>query len=202
MTFSLVIWVSSLLTIAAFSYLYKENEFYRAMEHLYVGVAAGYTMVMGYQNVINKAWDPFIKKGQVSAIVPALIGLLFFAPFVAKRYGWLRRYPIAVVVGIGAALHARSSVVQELVVQVRSTMISLTTIDNIIVTFGVLTVLCYFFFTFRENPVTKTGAEIGKWVLMITFGAAFGNGIMGRISLLIGRLMLLFRDWIPIIKGS
>jgi hypothetical protein len=200
MTTNPVIWVSSLLTIAAFSYLYKENEFYRAMEHLYVGVAAGYTMVMGYNNVVAKAWDPFIQKGQVFAIIPAVIGLLFFAPFVAKKYAWLRRYPIAVVIGIGASIHARSSVVQELVVQVRSTMISLTTVDNIIVAVGVLTVLCYFFFTFRENPVTKTGSEIGKWVIMITFGAAFGNGIMGRISLLIGRLMLLFKDWIPIVK--
>lgn len=200
MTTNPAIWVASLLTITAFSYLYKENEFYRAMEHLYVGVAAGYTMVMGYQNVVAKAWDPFVKKGQVTALLPAIIGLLFFAPFVARRYGWLRRYPIAVVVGIGAALHARSSVVQELVVQVRSTMISLTTFDNIVIALGTLAVLSYFFFTLRQNAVTRTSAEIGKWVIMITFGAAFGNGIMGRISLLIGRLMLLFRDWIPIVK--
>jgi len=200
MTTNPVIWISSLLTIAAFSYLYKENEFYRAMEHLYVGVAAGYTMVMGYQNVVAKAWDPFVKKGQLSAMIPALLGLLLFAPLVSKRYSWLRRFPLAIVVGIGAALHARSSVVQEFVVQIRSTMISLTSLDNIVVAVGVLSVLTYFFFTFKQNPVTKTTAEIGKWVIMITFGAAFGNGIMGRISLLIGRLMLLFRDWLPIVK--
>ena len=59
-----VIWVSSILTVIGFSYLFKENEFYKAVEHLYVGVAAGYTVVMGYTNVVNKVWKPLTEKGQ------------------------------------------------------------------------------------------------------------------------------------------
>jgi hypothetical protein len=35
---------------------------------------------------------------------------------------------------------------------------------------------------------------------MVTFGAAFGNGVMGRISLSIGVLQNLFGEWIHLIK--
>jgi hypothetical protein len=31
---------------------------------------------------------------------------------------------------------------------------------------------------------------------MVTFGASFGYTVMGRISLLVGRLTFLFQDWL------
>jgi len=34
---------------------------------------------------------------------------------------------------------------------------------------------------------------------MIAFGASFGYTVMGRLSLLIGRINYLFQDWIPLI---
>jgi hypothetical protein len=35
---------------------------------------------------------------------------------------------------------------------------------------------------------------------MITFGAAFGYTVMGRMSLLIGRLDFLLADWLHLIR--
>jgi len=35
---------------------------------------------------------------------------------------------------------------------------------------------------------------------MVSFGASFGYTVMARISLLIGRLDFLLRDWLHIIK--
>jgi hypothetical protein len=35
---------------------------------------------------------------------------------------------------------------------------------------------------------------------MIGFGASFGNTVMARVSLLIGRVQFLLTDWIHIIK--
>jgi len=197
-----VTWVASLCTIVAFSYLFKENEFYKAVEHLYVGTAAGYTMVMGYINVRDKVWSPLTTKGQFYVLIPAILGLLFFVQFFSKQYGWVKRFPLAVVVGIGAAVNARSSVTEEIVRQITASAISLNNVDNIIVILGTIAVLSYFFFTFKPHPVLKASSEVGKWVIMLTFGAAFGNGIMGRISLLIGRLFLLFQEWIPLIKQT
>ena len=42
-------------------------------------------------------------------------------------------------------------------------------------------------------------AKLGSWVLMITFGAAFGFTVMGRIALLAIRLEFLFDDWLWLI---
>lgn len=195
-----VIWVASILTIMAYSYLFKENEFYKAMEHLYVGVAAGYTVVMGYNNVISKVWNPLTKQGSWWVLIPAFIGLCLFAPYVSGKIAWLRRIPVAVIAAIGAGLSARTSVTSQFIEQLRASMIGLTTVNNIIIALGTVATLSYFLFTIKPNPVLKSSAEAGKWVIMVTLGAAFGSGIMGRISLLIGRLFLLFKDWIPLIK--
>ncbi len=201
MTTDPVIWVSSILTIIGFSYLFKENELYKAVEHLYVGVAAGYTVVMGYTNVVNKVWGPLTTKGQISVLIPAALGFCLFMPYINKSLGWLRRLPVAVIVGIGGALALRTAVVEQFVAQIRSTVIPLNSINNIIVVLGVAATLCYFIFTVKPNPALKVGVESGKWVIMVTLGAAFGAGIMGRVSLLIGRLFLVFRDWLPFIPS-
>jgi hypothetical protein len=49
--------------------------------------------------------------------------------------------------------------------------------------------------------VGKT-AKAGIWVLMITFGAAFGYTVMGRIALLAIRLEFLFDDWLWLIDPT
>ena len=37
-----------LLTLSIFSYLYKDNPFYKAAEHLYIRVSAGYVAVISF----------------------------------------------------------------------------------------------------------------------------------------------------------
>ena len=63
-------------------------------------------------------------------------------------------------------------------------------------TLGVVTVLVYFFFSAEHKGVVGGVSKIGIWFLMISFGAAFGYTIMGRISILIGRVVYLLGEWI------
>ena len=84
-----VIWVSAIVTIIAFSYLFKENELYKAVEHLYVGVAAGYTLVMGYNNIVSKVWTPLSRDGNFVVLIPAVIGLMLYVPYISKQYSWI-----------------------------------------------------------------------------------------------------------------
>ena len=35
-------WIAAFLTLAIFSYLYKDNPFYKVAEHLFVGISTGY----------------------------------------------------------------------------------------------------------------------------------------------------------------
>ena len=50
MEFSTILgaWVATFLTIGIFSYLYRDNPFYKAAEHLFVGVSAGYLLSLGF----------------------------------------------------------------------------------------------------------------------------------------------------------
>ena len=64
---------------------------------------------------------------------------------------------------------------------------------------GVLACLVYFFFSFEHKGAVGKVSKVGIWYLMITFGAAFGYTVMGRIALLAMRLEFLFDDWLWLI---
>ena len=54
-------WVAVFLTLGIFSYLYKDNPFYKISEHVFVGVSAGYWMAMAFwtqvqPNLFGRLW--------------------------------------------------------------------------------------------------------------------------------------------------
>ncbi len=200
MSTSIVTWVGALITIGAFSYLFKENALYRAVEHIYVGAAAGYTITIGYQNLVTKAWQPLASGGHFLVLVPVILGAMLFGPYFGSKFNWTRRYPLSFIIGVGAGITIRSAVIEQLTTQMAATALPLTSVNNIIIVAGVLATLSYFFFTFKPTRYLSGASELGKWVIMITFGAAFGNAIMGRVSLIIGRVSYIFGDWIHLIK--
>jgi hypothetical protein len=62
--------------------------------------------------------------------------------------------------------------------------------------------LIYFFFSSAHRGPLRPAARIGIYFLMISFGASFGYTVMGRVSLLIGRLTFLVNEWArPIIQA-
>jgi hypothetical protein len=60
-----------------------------------------------------------------------------------------------------------------------------------------MTTLSYFFFTVsHQNKLVKGSAYLGRYAIMVGLGAAFGNAVIGRISLFLGRLQFLLMDWL------
>ncbi|MDP6668497.1 MAG: hypothetical protein QF492_01135 [Candidatus Krumholzibacteria bacterium] len=60
---SIGIWFAAFLTLAIFSFLYKDNPFYKFAEHLFTGVSAAYWMVVAYwvqihPNLFGNLWWP------------------------------------------------------------------------------------------------------------------------------------------------
>jgi hypothetical protein len=51
-----------------------------------------------------------------------------------------------------------------------------------------------------RSKFIQSSAQMGRWAMMMAFGAAFGNTIMARISLVIVRLEFFFGKFIPMIK--
>ncbi|MFH2049741.1 MAG: hypothetical protein ABIJ12_09870 [bacterium] len=67
---------------------------------------------------------------------------------------------------------------------------------TIIILIGVISTLIYFYFSKEHTGVLGVTAKVGIWFIMISFGAHFGYTVMGRVSLLIGRVQFLVEDWL------
>ncbi|MCU0726945.1 MAG: hypothetical protein MUE73_14325 [Planctomycetes bacterium] len=64
---------------------------------------------------------------------------------------------------------------------------------------GTFCALMYFFFSVPHTGAVGRVARFGVLFLMIGFGASFGYTVMGRLSLLIGRVLFLLKDWLGLI---
>ena len=221
------IWVAAFLTLCIYSFLYRDNPFYRFAEHLFVGISVGYGIVIAiHQGVIPLAWDPLSEAvtalwteiiGETTPetrdalwglfkIIPIAIGLLFFARL-SPRHTWLIRYPIAILIGFGAGVAIPNVLQANIFAQTRGTIEPFATINAgtlsawdifgaVLMVVGVICTLTYFFFSMEHRGPINWLSKIGIAFLMIGFGAAFGNTVMGRLALMIHRVGFLIYDWL------
>jgi len=195
-------WIAAGLTIAIFSFLYKDNPLYKFAEHLYVGVSAGFGVIYVWAFDLKPMLiDRFISEHGIERwilLIPAILGILMFSRWIGK-FGYLSRLPISFTVGIGAGLGITASVQGFLLPQIQGTLLPLTTINNIILVIGVITTILYFYFSHEFKGKTQYILRVGVIFIMVSFGASFGYTVMARISLLIGRVFFLLSDWLHII---
>ena len=195
--------------LALFSFVFKENPFYRLFEHIYVGAAAGYTVVVNYGNIVDRAINPLVKNGSYGMLIPIALGLLLYARYI-KKIAYLSRWSIAFLLGIGVGISTAGLIQSQLIAQVRAGMMNLLvysdgafvlsrSINNIIMFLGTMSVILYFFFSVQQKGLIKHGSAFGRYVMMITFGVAFGNVVMGRISLLLGAMEDIFGKWLGLL---
>jgi protein-S-isoprenylcysteine O-methyltransferase Ste14 len=84
--------------------------------------------------------------------------------------------------------------------QISATMIPLTSFNNILVVVFVLCGLFYFFFSKAHTGFFNPISKIGIYTLMIGFGAGFGLTVMGRVALLVQRILFL-KDYVLEVKA-
>ena len=196
-------WIAAGLTLAIFSFLYKDNPFYKMAEHLYVGVSAAFAILYIWAFDV---WPMLIEKFLTSQgtekwilVVPAAFGLMMLSRWIPK-ISWISRWSIALTVGIAAGLGITGQIQGVLLPQIRGTLVPLTSFNNVLMVIGVIATLIYFYFSAAPKGVFKAGARVGVIFIMVAFGASFGYTVMARISLLIGRLNFLVTDWLHLVK--
>lgn len=196
------IWIIAFVTLALFSFMYKDNPFYKIAEHIFAGLSAGYYVGLIWDTVIvQQLWDPMIG-GKWTLIIPGILGFLMFARF-TRNYTWIARTSLAFVMGVTSGIFLTSQLHGLVLPQMRATMMSLgggggfaAALLAIIVVVGVISTLIYFYFSKEHTGALGVTARVGIWFIMISFGAHFGYTVMGRVSLLIGRVQFLIEDWI------
>jgi hypothetical protein len=221
-TQDLSIWIAALLTLCIFSFLYRDNPFYKVAEHLFVGVSAGYYIVLNFWTVIvPNMWDPLSRSfagqgvndaraGMFAAelgdyrgwmLIPGVLGVLLFTRLFG-RIGWISRWSLALIIGVYAGIKTTGFAQGDFVAQVQASLQPLVaesplqSFNAIVFTVGLLTSLLFFFYSREHRGALGVASKLGIFFLMVSFGAGYGYTVMSRISLLIGRLQFLLQDWL------
>lgn len=201
-------WVAAALTLMVLSYVISDNPLYKLAEHVFVGSSVGWTFVLLYRNVLlGELFLPLrdAPERNLSLLVPLLLGLLLlFRPF--RAIGWLANTSLAVVVGTGAALSVAGAAAGILAPQALATILPVfptrfdlaglgESLNNLAIVVGVVSTFLYFHFTGKQlgrfwAPIRLVGS-LGKYVMMIAFGAIFASIAISRLSLLAGRVSFL-----------
>jgi hypothetical protein len=216
------VWLAALLTLAAFSFLWRDNPVYRFAEHLFVGVSAGYFIILNYWTVIvpnlleplghamhGDGFDPrhhgFLasQMGDYRGwlLLPAALSLLLLARLL-PRGGWISRWPLAVVIGVYAGIKTTGFGQSDFVAQLQASLQPLwtgdlaTSLNAILFTIGLVSSLMFFFYSREQRGVIGGLSRLGLVFLMVGFGAGYGYTVMSRISLLIGRFQFLLENWL------
>ncbi len=204
------VWIAAFLTLGIFSFLYKDNPAYKLCEHLFVGVSAGYYVVLNYYSVVKpNLLDPLFLGANghhdLWLLIPLALGVLLFSRFFPKG-DWLSRWSIALILGVYPALRITGFGQGDFVEQIHGAILPLwvannlgATIGNWIMVVGLLSTLIFFFFSKEHKGALGGTARVGVYFLMVSFGASYGYTVMARISLLIGRVMFLLHDWLGVL---
>jgi len=142
------IWIGAVLTMFIFSFLYKDNPFYKIAEHLFVGVSAGYYIILYWwtvivPNLIEPLWKQLAHRdlwtgqlflparpGLFSAelgdyrgwlVIPGILGLLLFSRLFGK-IGWLSRWSLAMIIGVYAGIKTTGFAQGDFVAQVQASL--------------------------------------------------------------------------------
>ncbi|RYG32438.1 hypothetical protein EON81_20670 [bacterium] len=215
-------------TVGLYSVLYKENKFYRFFEHVFLGLASGWTLVSLWTETLKANWWDKMMGSTAEAGAPAVmgnwayvlllpIGLTGYLVF-SRKNNWMSRIPIGIILGLWSGQQIQvwwntygPQIDGTLKPILPNTTSSFTVplepapgavypsqaITNFLFVATVLCVLSYFLFSFDvKSKAVRTASNMGRYLLMIGFGAIFGSTVMMRFTLLIDRMYFIWIEWL------
>ena len=194
------------LTLFVFSYAWGDTPLFRFAVHLFIGVAAGYAVILTLYNVIlPHLIFPFFSDNRREMILAAvyLIPAALVLAKISPRLSKLGNPSMAILVGVGAAAAIGGAVVGTVFPQVSA---SITLFDRqnfpnaVIILTGTLTTLIYFQFTTQKTTDKPTPRQqaiqvigwLGQAFIAVTFGALFAGVYLAALSALIERFSFLW----------
>jgi multisubunit Na+/H+ antiporter MnhF subunit len=218
MTEPLAIWIGAIVTLAVFSYLARDNLFYRLVQQAALGVTVGIMIVVTWQQVLYPMWlTPIAKAFQGTADWKGAFWLLALVPGslwyfqLSKRWFWVSTLVSGLFVGVAAGLAFKNQILL-IMPQIGASLKPLNplagpegltydsagaSLNNLIFLVALLTALLYFFFSVRtDSRVLSPAMRTGRLMIMVALGAMFGNTVMTRMAYLIERLQFLYEMWL------
>lgn len=203
--------LAALFTIAILSYLIGDNPLYRVAINLFVGITAGYAVVVVSYNVLKpwalRLWAlEFADVGWLLSAVAALLGLILFlrAFRIAAPLGtWV----MAFLVGVGAAVAIGGAVTGTVFPQMQASFVSLVPGEaglekwgsDLLILFGTLATLGFFYYGARGErgqkverpPLIRLIAPIGQIFIGVAFGTLYAGALVASLAFFAGSLQTL-----------
>jgi len=209
MAFDLVselgLWISVFFMLSVYSWMYKYNKLFKFAEHTLIGAASGYFLVLGVNNISNIAIGG-LTKGNISMIIPILIGLTLYTRYVSN-YSWVSKYGISFMVAVSSTIAFRALMETQVTQQIAATIQNfdlsspLSAINSIIIVVFTFCTMLYFIFTKKMSedvPGYKLINTIGRYGILTIIGFYLGITTMTRLSFVINRLEFLLFEWLKI----
>jgi hypothetical protein len=102
--------IGVIATFGLYSVLYRETRFFRFFEHIFLGLAAGYTTVALWSETLYSTWYTKMIGSAAEAGQPSMPGywawaflapIGFMAYFVfSQKHNWMSRVPIGILLGL------------------------------------------------------------------------------------------------------
>lgn len=177
-----------LLTLLVFTYLIGDNPFYRIALHLFVGVAAGYAVLIGVEQVLLPRFYQLLDNALLVTRDPVPF-TINFAPWLLSALVLFKISPrlapygnaaLAFMVGVGAAVAVGGAVTGTLYPQTQAAAVnplqggtnSFAMVEAVILLGGTILALMYFFYSGRPLAAGR-GARPGWLVPIAAAGEAF-----------------------------
>jgi hypothetical protein len=202
------VWIGALLTLLVFSYLLGDTPLFRLAQAVFVGVTVGYaTTVAVYLVLLPQLLGPLLM-GNYVYIVPLLLGIMLLLKL-RPSWGAIGNIPLAYLFGVGGALAIGGALSGALLPQLGATLVSFSPfqnadalVNNLILAVGTIGALLSFrFVTGGDRPaarvldvVARRWGYVGRWFILISFGAIFASTAASRISILVSRMYYLLHD--------
>lgn len=187
-------------TLAIYTFLYRENPYSRLAEYIFVGAATGYGIAFDL-DWLRGQWEGIWSKtfgDSIAFAIAIFLSFLWYFRF-SKKYFWLYRIPLSIIVGTTIGLALRAVVFAQVLEQVRATaalpvigVAPLTAFNNVVTVAIVVCTLLYFTFTVSQvatpwKPINK----FARYSMMVGFGSAYGYTVLTRMAIFIGRVQYL-----------
>ncbi len=216
--------LAGIATLAIYSFLYRENIFYRSFEHIFIGIATAWGLVkvcedflwpriyrsmFGYEVLHLPDGTQFgeYQSWYLWYLIPALFSLLYYTMY-SSKYRHLAQLVISFQLGCAGGF-AFKGIFVELMPQIYDSFRPLyfsrdmsqealfLSLSNVFFLVTLFSAFMYFFFTFRssESKTVQKISTLGRLLMMACFGATFGSTMMARMALLVERLDFLSNTW-------
>jgi hypothetical protein len=218
--------VALVLTLFVFSYLLGDNILYRIAESIFVGVAVGYAVVVTFHNVVvPKLLLPLVSGleagnwGRVLLLFIALLLGFLLLTHPLRRLSWLGSISVAWLLGVGAALAIGGALLGTLLPQasaaadvtgpIESWGPGLGLFSTIVLLVGTLGAFLHFHFSTNRqarrtgwlDALVRTWGGLGRWFILVAFGAILATTFVSRLSFLTGRIQFLWDSVAGLLGG-